>query len=423
MKKLLSVLLASTMALSVAGGLAACGDGDDRNTIKIWAPAASISGYKALINGFKEENPDYKKYTFKFENKEENDVQGALSDPKAGAHVFFFPSDHLNNLAYKLKCLQPLPETYVAAVTARDSKETVDLVTKNYDGTKDQIYAFPATDDNGYFLWYDSSKIGATDIATWDSLIAAAKAKNSKVMFNYGDSYYAPSFFFGAGVTFDYTDDTLEEYDTNVDSAEGIAAAGAYIKYFSSSYIGTGDKAVIVDKNPTSALAEAFANGSIVAGVGGTWVAPSVKKAMGDRYSNIKTAKLPSFTNGNNTYNMGSFIGGKYCGVNAAKPAEQIEVALAFANYLTGEVGQQARYDSTGAGPTNKVVAATDAVVNDPILATYRAQKESCGYPQKDQPSTFWEGINAFVKEIVGGKTTATNVGTKLEKLAKSMRG
>lgn len=422
MKKLLATLLASTMALSAIGGLVACGDEDDGKTIKIWAPAASISGYEALVAGFKEENPDYKDYRFKFEPKEENDVQAGLSDPQAGANIFFFPSDHLNNLAYKLKCLQPLTEEYVQQVNDRDSEETIELATKNYDG-EDVLYAFPATDDNGYFLWYDSSKLETEDIATWDSLIAAAKANNKKVLFNYGNSYYAPAFFFGAGVTFDYTDDKLTEYATNVDGALGQKAAAAYLKYFQPSYIGTGDKQVILDSDPSGSLGVAFANGSIVAGVGGTWCTKSVKDATKENYSNIKTAALPSFTASGETYKMGSFIGGKYCGVNSTKSREQIIVSLAFANYLTGEVGQQARYDSTGAGPTNKAVAATEAVQNDPILATYRAQKESCGYAQKDQPSTFWEGINEFVKGIVNGKTTSTNIKSKLTTLASNMRG
>lgn len=422
MKKLLATLLASTMALSAIGGLAACGGEDDGKTIKIWAPAASISGYEALIADFKEENPDYKDYKFKFEPKEESDVQSALSDPQAGAHIFFFPSDHLNNLAYKLKCLQPLTEEYVAQVEARDSEESISLGTKNYDGS-DVLYAFPATDDNGYFLWYDSTKLGASDIATWDALIEAAKANEKKVLFNYGNSYYAPAFFFGAGVTFDYTDDKLTEYATNVDSALGEKAAAAYLKYFQPSYLGTKEKQVVLDSDPSGSLGVAFANGSIVAGVGGTWCTKIVKDALKDKYSNIKTAPLPSFTASGETYNMGSFIGGKYCGVNSAKPRDQIVVALAFANFLTGEVGQQARYNSTGAGPTNKAVAATEAVQNDPVLATYRAQKESCGYAQKDQPSTFWEGINEFVKSIVEGKTTASNIKAKLSTLAKNMRG
>ncbi len=423
MKKLIASLLATTMVLTAVGGLVACGgDEDNGKTIKIWAPANSINAYKALVPGFKEANPDYKDWTFKFENKEESLVQAGLADPKAGANIFFFPSDHLCNLAFKLKCLQPLTPEYETLVKARDGADSVDFVTKT-EGGKESLYAFPATDDNGYFLWYDSTLLDESDLETWDSLVDAAKREKKTILYNYKNTYYAASFFFGTGTEFDYVDNQLKEYRTNVDGPEGQLGGAAYMRYFTPSYMGTGKDQVILASDPDSALAEAFNNKTIVAGVGGTWVKQSVMNALGDDYSRIKTAVLPKFTtNGEDEYYMESFIGNKYCGVNSTKSEEQIVVSLAFANYLTGEVGQQARYNATGAGPTNTTVKATETVQNDPILATYRAQKEH-GYPQRDQGTAFWEGINKFVEQISLGTTTQTNLKAQLDKLASSLRG
>lgn len=423
MKKIIATLLATAMTFATVGSLAACGGDDDNGkTIKVWAPAASINAYKELVADFKTDNPDYKDWNIVFENKEEGIVQGSMSDPKAGANIFFFPSDHLNNFAFQLQCLQPLTKEYEDLVKERDNADSVSFVTKTI-ADRECVCAFPATDDNGYFLWYDSSIAGIEDnLDTWDKLVAFAKEKNKKVLFNYGDTYYAASFFLGTGTTFDYKDDQLKEYVTDVDGAPGKLGGAAYMRYFTPTAMGTGNNQVILQTDPSSGLAEAFKNNTIVAGVGGTWVKESIKNAVGDKYSNIKTAVLPKFTTtGADEYYMKSFIGSKYCGVNSNKSEEQIIVSLAFANYLTSEKGQQIRYNSTGAGPTNKAVNATQAVTDDPVLATYRAQKAH-GYAQKDQPSEFWNGINAFVTNIAAGKTKPADLQTALNKIAADLR-
>lgn len=418
-RKLLSVLLASVSAFSVCGALAACG-GDSKTTITVWAPAAAIDGYKALVDGFKEEYPDYAGWTIRFENKEEDSVQGSLSDPKAGANIFFFPADHLSNLAFNLKCLQALPTSYAEQVEARDKEETVAYASRTKDDKK-SIYAFPATDDNTYFLWYRNDKLEDSDVETLDALLSAAKAQDSHFLWNYGSSFYAISFFIGTGNSFDYVnpDNRALGYETDINNENGLKAADAYIRYLADdTYKGT-----ISDLSADSGLGVGLKDGSLVAGIGGTWVLKSVKTAMGDNFDKISTAPLPSFQTSDvavgNTYKMGSFNGGKFCGVNSAKDPDQIVASLAFANYLTSKKGQEARYNATNSGPTNKEVY--EQVKDDPILQTVKAQRESCVYEQQDQPSAFWNGINAFANQIVQGATTASNVESKLNELAESL--
>ena len=60
MKKILATLLASAMAFTAIGGLAACGGSDDSGPVlKVWCPQEAISGYEKIVPQFKEKYPDY----------------------------------------------------------------------------------------------------------------------------------------------------------------------------------------------------------------------------------------------------------------------------------------------------------------------------------------------------------------------------
>ena len=78
MKKMLSVLLASAMALSAVGGLAACGgEKEAPNTLTVWAPDNAVETYKALAAEFTStyEDGKYKDYKIQFVSKGEGEVK------------------------------------------------------------------------------------------------------------------------------------------------------------------------------------------------------------------------------------------------------------------------------------------------------------------------------------------------------------
>ncbi len=431
-KKLLSLLLASTMALTVCGGLAACGDKDgDKGAseqlnevfsgqITVWAPNAAVNCYKSLAEQFKSEYSEYYgNMTIDVTPMEEDQVQTNIGNaPADAAHVFFFPSDHFRNLAFTKQCLQPINKpfhTYGDLVAARDSEASLDFVTRN--GTS---YAFPTTGDNGYFLYYDKTQITADQAADLDLLLTAAKTNGSQLLFNYSNAFYAPSFFFGMGCTMDYTSDAMTEYETTIDSEAGQKAAAAYAKYFKDY------KNQIAD---TGAIGTGLANKTLCAAIGGTWEVANIRTAMasaGRDMSDIVTCKLPKFsTVDGEKHNMGSFFGAKFCGVNSFKPEAEIKASLAFANYITSEKGQKARYEATGAGPTNKNLMNSQEILNDVTLKGIIEQQSSCVYTQKDQPGVFWDANNGFgnyLKGIYAGEVTGDAINTNLTALANGFR-
>ncbi len=420
MKKILATLLASAMVFTAIGGLAACGGSDDSGPVlKVWCPQEAISGYEKIVPQFKEKYPDYAKYTIKFEAKGEGTVQTALGkDPSTGADVFFIPSDHLYKL-YNRNVLQALPDDYKALVTARDEAFTYEFATIN-----DKIMAFPATNDNGYFLYYDSTELTAEDVRSLDTIQSVAKAKNKHISFDYGDAYYVASFFIGTGCTFDFADASMKKYDTTLDSPEGMAAIEAYWNYFSTEKNNAPKSPSQVITN--SDIVSGFAEGNYIAGIYGTWKWSEIKKKVPNAETKIKTAVLPSFTVGGETYDMGTFYGAKYCAVNALKSADTIPAALALAEFFTSEEGQLARYNATNAGPSNKnLTENNETIKNDPIIKTYRAQVQKKGYVQHDQADGFWAEtgiLNPVKKMATGEMKTLKDAKEELKTIAASIK-
>ena len=442
MKKLLATLLASTMALTAIGGLVACGDGGDGSgkeaglkpaefskvthlddplldkedetndkvaacTISVWAPAEIIPTFEAMMETFKSEDYHEGKYanvTVNFEPKEEGNVQDALgtdASVEATADIFFFVSDHAGNMI-RNNWLLPLRGAtgsyYSAAVMQRDDASVLENLTK--DG---YAYAFAATNDNGYYLVYDKNALTADEADNLDTILS-----KGQFMWDYGTGYYAPTFFFGTGVKLDMRG-PKSKFD-NFNSPEGELGAKAMIKYI-------GNQNVIKSATNGGAV-RGIMDGEIVAGICGTWEAPTEEQR-----ETIGLKKLPMFTvNPDNTgtkYQMGSFYGGKYCGINSN--TKNALVAMAVANYLTNSAAQLKRFEVQQTGPSNKTIAARQDVQDNPSLKAYKAQKAAGGVNQGDIMGSYWNGIATYTADIFNGKVNLSNLG--LANLAKAMAG
>ncbi|MDE6618431.1 MAG: extracellular solute-binding protein [Clostridiales bacterium] len=440
MKKLLATLLASTMALSAMGGLVACGgegSGDDPNTITVWAPENSHgseeeeTGYKGMIAGWKEAYPEYAHYNVRFVAKAESDVNSSLgNNPAAGAEVFFFASDHYRDLVHN-KGLQPLTDEYVQQIKARDEEFTYEFVTDD----EDKMWAFPTTNDNGYFLWYNDEYLSEDDVKDLDSLIAACNAQNVHFSFPYGVSWYAASFMMGMGCKFNYDDEDHYICDANTPAAKG--AAKAMFKYANSANNIDGVKdtkgkktdVIVSVEDPSAGLAD----GTIGVAMSYASRYTDIEKAYRNKYtstatgtvdeekleealSHLKATVLPTFkatvdgTTEEKTYHMGTFYGGKYCGVNRSKSEAKIVASLSLANWFTKEEGQKVRFEADGAGPSNKNAATLENVQKSIGIQAYKAQValgDETNCIQGAQKGTFWDNINKFSEGVFERKVDA----------------
>ena len=427
-KKLVSVLLSSAMVATLAAGCGsdkkedtgAVADGEKQTVaLRLWGAEEDQSLLQSLIDSFEEEYADVADITVELGVESESTAKDTiLTDVEAAADVFAFASDQLTDLvnAGALQSIDDMDEALQAytgkGVSDVESANTADSVeAATYEDT---LYAFPMTADNGYFLYYDSSVLSEEDVASWDSMLAAADAAGKKVAMTLASGWYDASFFYSAGFTTALNEDGSTSIDWNGEADyTGVEVAQAMLN---------------IAKNPAfratadGDISNQIASGELCAAVSGTWDAASAQAAFGDGYA---ATKLPTFTIAGDQLQQASVSGYKLVGVNAH--SENAGWAALLADWITNEAAQQQRFDEREIGPSNNAVLESDAVQSNVALAALAAQNEFgvvqfAGQNYWDPAKTFGEmiakgelsvddtdGIQAALDTLVEGATAPVN--------------
>lgn len=384
MKKFLALLLAVLMLASI---LVACGGGGDKKTndggdasidiedgakLLVWAPDKAIDLTKELCEAFKKEHSD-KNITIDVQVQSESEAATqVLNDKDAAADVFGFASDQFNKLM-TANALAPVfdPDDIID----RNSETSVKAAT----GSDGALYAFPETDDNGYFLVYDKSIISDEQAASFEGILEACRKAGKKFVMDAGNGYYSCIFIFTGGLTLEGTDaegtQQFNSYDEEavVDSLEAFANLfHDYSDVFLSSEVA---------KIPTGMAADPQI---VAAGIDGTWDTNAIKEALGDNYG---AAKLPTVKIKGEDKQMISLHGYKLIGVNAV--SEYPNAAQALADFLTNEESQIKRAEGLGWGPSNTKAKEDKSVTDSPSISAALAQSEN-SVAQVNMSDTFW---------------------------------
>ncbi|MCR5094179.1 MAG: extracellular solute-binding protein [Lachnospiraceae bacterium] len=376
-KRLLSVLLAGAMAVSMLTG---CG-GKKGGEIKIWVADNVVDFTKTQAEQFLASSDDYKGWTVLVEAVGEGDAAGnMITDVTAGADIYGFAQDQIARLV-SAGALVEVEASNAAKVQSANAAGVV-----NAAKVGDKLYAYPMTADNGYFLYYDKSVV--KDPSTLEGIIADCEAAGKNFYMDLG-GWYATAFFFGTGCTLTYDTDNDGNFtacNIDYDSDKGLAALKALVQMASSPSFVQG-----------SSAGDAVNYGAIV---DGTWDAGTIKEVLGDNYA---CAKLPTFTVDGQTYQMSGFNGCKLLGVKPQEDADKLAVCDALADYLTSESVQLARYEAVGWGPSNIAAQNSDAVKADPALSAL-AEQFAYTIPQGNYPGDYWTLAESLRDSIVGGE-------------------
>ena len=125
------------------------------------------------------------------------------------------------------------------------------------------LYGFPATLDNGWYLWYNAAFYNDSEVDSLDDILIKARDMNKKVRYMFSSFWYATAFFNGMGCQMDYKADGT--YYTDIDSDAGKSAAQAMYKYgfeYGSVLVPDYDDATVRKLN----------SGETVAAFGGAWM-------------------------------------------------------------------------------------------------------------------------------------------------------
>ena len=153
MKKILALLLVLAMvfALAACGGGAAKGAGFD---ITVWVPEKAVDLTKKQIEDFNGSNEYGIKFNATVEPVSEADAAtNMITDVEAGGDIYFFAQDQFARLV-QAGALNKLGTEAAAAVSAANDPGVVLAATSG-----SELYAYPLTSDNGYFMYYDKSVI------------------------------------------------------------------------------------------------------------------------------------------------------------------------------------------------------------------------------------------------------------------------
>ena len=402
--KLISLLLTLVMVLS----LGACGGQKDPTTgssaapqgstaapqgstssgsqlagtydIKVWCPENAVSWTKEQIDSFNKSNTDGIVINATVEAVGEGDAATSMiTDVEAGGDLFFFAQDQTARLI-EAGALAKLGKAAAANVLENNEETSVIAVKSG-----DELYAYPLTSDNGFFMYYDKSVIPEADLGSMEKLLEDCEKAGKYFSFDVKNGWYVASFFFATGCSSEW------EYDDNGkaiacrdnwNSANGLIAAKG-LKAFVSS------KAY---NNSSSGADFAAATPSAIV-VTGTWDYNTIKDILGD---NLGAAELPSFTVDGKSYHLGSYTGCKLLGVKPQTDAVKQAVLHRLAQFLTNEECETKLFEQLGWGPAN--LAAREKA-SSPALTAFDAQKKY-GTPQGQISGGWWDIAKAIATNV-----------------------
>ena len=372
MKKILSLVLAVALVLTLSCAAFAEGYSGD---LKVWVADAAVDFTNQQVEAFKAANPEFADMTVAVEPVGEGDAASkVITDVEAAADIFGFAQDQLARMvaAGALELVEPGNAEIVAAENDAGSVAAVTL--------GGEMYAYPLTSDNGYFLYYDKSVV--SDPSTLEGVLADCEAAGKSFYMEINSGWYQTAFFFGAGCTLTYDSDTegnLVKCNADYASENGLKALKAMIA---------------LSKSP------AFVNGSSISNatnvgaiVDGTWDAVAAQELFGDNYA---AAKLPTVDG----WQLSGFGGFKMLGVKPQTDEDKLAACDALAAWLTSADVQLARYEALGWGPSNLEAQASDAVQADAALSAL-AEQLAFTIPQGQYPGDYWALATGLGDKII----------------------
>lgn len=413
MRKRVCALL---LGILCAAALAGCGEAEESglagNTdvektepskieLVVWGAEEDTELMHQIIESFQAKYQGEADFQISYEVQGESQCKDALiGGLEEGADVFSFADDQLNTLA-AAGALDPIENA--DEISSRNLSSAVEAATVN-----NQLYAYPLTADNGYFLYYNKKYITEEQVKTLDGILEAAASNKKLFTMDWSSAWYVYSFFGNTGLQVGLNDDGITNHCTwnQADGdIRGIDVAQAMLQI-----AGNPGFASCTDEE----FLNGVKNGSVIAGVSGVWNSVAIKEAWGE---NTGAAKLPTYNCNGRQIQMASFSGCKLVGVNAY--SEHPQWASKLAEWITEEQNQQLRFEMRGQGPSNLAVADSDEVKQSPAITALLAQSE---FSQLQRVGgNFWDPVTKFTENIVAGNPSGRDLQEQLDEMVEGI--
>lgn len=356
----------------------------DKNVaLTLWGAEEDIQLLEKMVESFKEQYEGQADFEITIIAQGESDCKDTLfGDIEGGADVFAFADDQLRTMV-AAGALSPVEN--VDEVKENNIEAACDAASVN-----DELYAYPMTADNGYFLYYNKEYFSDEDVKELDTILQIAADNEKKVTMDWSSGWYVYAFFGNTGMELGLNDDGVSNYcnwnatDTKVtgtDVAEAMLAIAANPGFSNS-----------LDADFVAGVQD----GSVIAGVSGVWNSTVLEQAWGSNYG---ATKLPTYTCAGQQVQMASFAGYKMLGVNAY--SEHVEWAHKLAEWITNEENQTLRFVERGQGPSNINASSSSEVAKSPAIQALIKQSEFASLQRIG--GTFWTPVQLFGETMAAG--------------------
>lgn len=299
-----------------------------------------------------------------------------VSDPACAPDLFCFTQDGLQRLASTGVLSAPTITSYEKIISEND-EGSIRAATYN-----DTLFAYPMTNDNGYFMYYDKSVITNPD--SLEQIIADCEAAGKDFRFALDNAWYMSSFFFGTGCESSWDLDENSHFvgvNDSFNSPEGLIAIRGMKKLFNSEcYEPNAD---LIDYN-TAVL------------ISGMWNESYAESVLGD---NLAAADLPYFEVDGKSYHLGSFSGNRLIGVKAQSDERKLTMLHLLAGYLSSEKCQLERFNEFGWIPTSLEAQSNEAVASC-IAAHALCLQSQYARPQRIISGGWWDVATSLSNSI-----------------------
>lgn len=321
-------------------------------TLTVGAPEKQMSFMQDLLRDFNRLTNS--SISFQVTQVEEGKGAAQFASAKAAPAIFPYASDQIVDFQ-NLGALTQLRTENVKWIA---NNMLADASTAARVGSA--VLGYPFTSDNGVVMFYDSSKVQASDIDTFNKLWDKAEELELEVDFKLTEGFYA------AGALHTYSEG--KSLYTLTPSNTGYKSSSTFNSDQGLQAIKTSYNLLKNNKETLRFGDGAPSTSGILATIVDTSYVQSFKSLMGDKYA---VAPLP-FVDDAKTTRMGSFLGYKFYGVNNTLDNTAKTMAHDVAKFLVSSYSQSRRYETFRNKPT--MSSLQELCANEPHIAALNQQ-------------------------------------------------
>lgn len=360
-----------------------------------------------LVEEYNKDNPKNKQIDIEYltinDVRKEREILSDLSLDNS-PDLLYTDDSYLFSYQNAVNQVKELTQEYGDVIKNQNTEISVNSVTY-----KDKYYAFPFTNDNGYFLWYNNKYLNEENVKSLESILDIAKENDKHLLFDITNGWYLASLFTGKGacgldsLSYEYNKDGYAIYNINWDNDAGVKVFDTFNHYFSKEDGLYKDVIKSTSGDPVATLKEEKA----IAIVSGLWMYDSFKQENMDSF--MIPVKLPSFKLDDKECQMSTFTNTTCYYVNGTKEDKKQIISAELASYLTNKNSQLTRFSIQNTIPTN-LEALNDCSYKNKLTKPLKVMQEqiniSSVLQSKSTEGRYWDVARDIGQSIISGIPT-----------------